>query len=138
MSGSREEIRKKRIEEFDSGKTPLRFTYFPPTEHVPYHIVNAHIGPSAGMMEERVGMLQWHPKTGETNLIMVDPSAQHRGIASAMWNEAMEKSKALGLVAPTGSSSRTEQGEQFFKKQGVELPPLKQGKYQKVNPDIFL
>lgn len=65
-----------------------------------------------------VGVLLIHPKTNRIESVRVDPSHQRRGIATEMFNVAIQR---LGKE-PKHSSDRSDEGDAWARSVGGTLP----------------
>lgn len=103
----------------------IQFSYLPPdwtdeafdTRDDPEdHTVEAHINDSFGRMY--MGKLSWSPDGGRISDIHVPEYARRNGVATAMYNHAMN----LGVGVPEHSEQRTDEGEAWARSLGEELP----------------
>ena len=77
-----------------------------------WHQVTAHTPDGA-----QVGSLMWHKDSNELGSVRVAEEHQRRGVATAMWNRAIQANPKL-----THSAERSHAGDQWAKSVGGELP----------------
>lgn len=91
----------------------IQFSYDPPEMGREYHRIQALEG------DEIRGQMHWDTK-GVRNIGVV-PTHQRQGLATAMWNEGMNR--AGGRVPmPKHSADRTDAGDAWARSVGGKLP----------------
>lgn len=68
------------------------------------------------------GYLDWHRKNGQIDYIEVNPEHQRQGLATQLYNRAIQISQEQGLKPPKHSPDRTNAGDAWAKSTGDRLP----------------
>ena len=127
-------------EEFANGHTPIHFTFHDNRDN-PF--VDSNLIVNAWPANEepswspsnRVGMLIWHPDSGEIQDIRVRDNFRRQGIATSMLGEARRKAAELGTAPVVHGAQRTDDGDAWMKGIGESGPPKVKSF---LNPDTHL
>jgi ribosomal protein S18 acetylase RimI-like enzyme len=76
---------------------------------------------------EKMGFLEWHKDTGEILSLKTHPKFRRMGVANTLFHEAKEAARKQGLVEPVHSADRSDEGDEWAKQAGGNVPP--RGKY---------